>query len=76
MTLFTSRILRHVNNIIAKEQKVKSPQGQEFIQKYNLGAASSVRVALNMLLDKELVVQENGAYFVHDLLFSRWMETK
>lgn len=61
---------------IAKEQKVKNPQGQQFIQKYNLGAASSVRVALNMLLDKELVVQENGEYFVHDLLFSRWLESK
>lgn len=61
---------------IAKEQKVKSPQAQLFIQKYNLGAASSVRVALTMLLDKELVVQENGEYFVHDLIFSRWLESK
>jgi len=65
-----------VIHAIAKEQKVKSPQSQEFIQKYNLGAASSVRVALNMLMDKELVVQENGVYFVHDLLFSRWLESK
>lgn len=71
-----SKVQWKVIHAIAKEQKVKSPQGQEFIQKYNLGAASSVRVALNMLLDKELVVQENGEFFVHDLLFSRWMETK
>lgn len=61
---------------IAKEQKVKKPQSQAFIQKYQLGAASSVRVALNMLTDKELVIQENGEYFVHDLIFSRWLETK
>ena len=65
-----------VISAIAKEQKVRKPQSQEFLQKYNLGAASSVSVALNMLLDKELVVQENGEYFVHDLIFSRWLERK
>ena len=65
-----------VISAIAKEQKVKKPQSQAFIQKYNLGAASSVSVALNMLVNKELVVQENGEYFVHDLIFSRWLESK
>ena len=59
---------------IAKENEVKTPQAAAFLSKYNLGAASSVKVALDALISKELVISENGAYHVHDLLFFRWLE--
>jgi uncharacterized protein YktA (UPF0223 family) len=40
---------------IAKAEAVEKPLSKDFIQTYNLGAASSVQDALNMLVDKEKV---------------------
>ena len=59
---------------IAKENEVEKPQSATFLAKYNLGAASSIKVALEALITKELVIAENGKFYVHDLLFFRWLE--
>lgn len=61
---------------IAKEEKVANPQAKEFLQRHNLGAASSVSTAIKSLSDKEVLVWEEGVYFVHDLIFSRWLQTR
>jgi AAA+ ATPase superfamily predicted ATPase len=60
---------------IAKEQSVKSPFEQSFMQKYGLKAASSVKLALKSLTDKTLILaDENGSYYVYDRFFSLWLK--
>jgi AAA+ ATPase superfamily predicted ATPase len=60
---------------IAKEQSVKMPLEQAFIQKYGLKAASSVRLALKSLMDKTLILKnEDGVYHVYDRFFSLWLK--
>ncbi len=61
---------------ISKEGKVSNPLSKEFLTKHHLGAASSVNTALKSLSDKELLAWEEGEYFVHDLIFSRWLERR
>jgi AAA+ ATPase superfamily predicted ATPase len=59
---------------IAKEQNVKAPFEQAFMQKHGLKAASSVKLALKSLMDKTLILQgEDGAYHVYDRFFSLWL---
>jgi len=57
---------------IAAEERVEQPNAKAFIQKYKLGAASSVNTALKMLLKTELVIQEDDAYLLQDVLLMRW----
>jgi len=59
---------------IAKEIRVKQPYVKEFMQKYNLGTPSTVATALKALLDKELITEENGAYFVQDVFLASWLD--
>jgi hypothetical protein len=59
---------------IADEEEVENPYAQIFLNKHQLGAASSVRRALEMLRDKELVVYYDQKYFVHDTLLMRWLQ--
>jgi len=63
---------------IAKEGLVTEPQAQGFLQKYKIGAASSVQKALNALLDKEMIFSiestEKTAYRVYNVFLMRWLE--
>lgn len=59
---------------IALQEIVPSPTAQEFIAKYNLGAASSVSTALQLLVKKEFVVYQNDHYRLHDTLLMRWLQ--
>lgn len=59
---------------IAKEGCVASPQGDEFIKRYNLPSASSVKTALDVLLDKDLVFRSQAGYIVYDHFFAVWLE--
>ena len=62
---------------IAKEQNVTAPFEQAFMQKHGLKAVSSVKLALNSLIDKTLILQgENGAYYVYDRFFSLWLSDR
>jgi hypothetical protein len=63
-----------VLHAIGKGEEVKNPLASEFLQEYELSAASSVSTALNALQKKELVVRENEFYRVHDLLLMRWLQ--
>ena len=58
---------------IAKEGRVVSPQGDEFIKRYNLPSASSVKTALDVLLDKDLVFRTQAGYIVYDHFFAVWL---
>jgi AAA+ ATPase superfamily predicted ATPase len=60
---------------IAKERKISTLTHSDFLKKYNLSAASSVKLAVNSLVDKSLVLKdETGNYFVYDRFFSLWLE--
>ena len=61
---------------IAKERKVENPLSKGFLKKHDLGAASSVNTAIKALEEKEMLAWEEGQFFVHDLIFSRWLENR
>lgn len=60
---------------IAKEEPLSNPLSKGFINKYFLGAASSVNTALKMLQKNELVIEDDGKYYVHDVLLARWLQS-
>ena len=61
---------------IAKEQHVKSPMAQDFIQKYQLPALSSIKTALKSLTDSQFIYQYNGGYIIYDRFFGMWLREK
>jgi uncharacterized protein len=60
---------------IAQEGEVQKPNSQEFLSKYNLGAASTVQSALVALVEKELVLEEGGVYSIYDRFLGMWLRT-
>ena len=67
----------HVLKAIAAERKVSAPFEASFLKKYNLTAPSSVRLALNSLIDKMLILKDDdGNYFVYDRFFSLWLRQR
>lgn len=58
---------------IAQEGKVKEVNGRSFLEKYQPGAASTVRNAVSVLLDKELIMEDEGGYSVYDRFFGLWL---
>lgn len=59
---------------LASEGSVDKPTAGSFIRKYDLTSPSSVTTSLKALLDKEMIVNENGKWMVYDIFFSRWLE--
>ena len=59
---------------IAKEGCAESPMGSDFIKKYDLPSASSVKTALEVLLDKDLVYRHEKGYVVYDAFFDLWLK--
>lgn len=60
---------------VAAEEPLRNPLAKEFIHKHNLGAASSVQSALKALQKKELLIEEDGYYLIHDVILARWLQT-
>lgn len=72
--LITDRQLQ-VIRAIAKEGVVKEPGSNVFLQKYRLGAYSTVRGAIQTMIEKELLYQkEDGCYVVYDKFFGHWLK--
>ena len=59
---------------IAKMGKVAQPQSGDFIKDNNLPSPSSVRTALDVLIDKELVYAQPDGYIIYDRLFNLWLQ--
>lgn len=63
---------------VAKEEVVTEPTSSAFLQKYHLGAPSTVSRLLNSLLEKELLLEtktlSGSSYCVYNVFFSRWLE--
>ncbi len=60
---------------IAKEEPLTNPFSKDFIGKHDLGAASSIRTAIKALEKQELIIQNEGAYLVHDVQLARWLSS-
>ena len=63
-----------VVKVIAKEGLVASPQSSEFIRKYDLPGASSVKSALDGLTDKDIVYRKVEGFIVYDRFFELWLK--
>ena len=61
---------------IAREGSVQQALSQSFISQYQLGASSTVRSAIKTLVEKELILDSQGAYQVYDRFFSLWLKRK
>jgi hypothetical protein len=61
---------------VAKEGAVKSPQAGNFISKYGLRAASSVKTSLKMLLENEILYQDKDGYVVYDRFLAEYLRMK
>ena len=59
---------------IAQEGTVQQALGSLFITKHQLGATSTVRSAIQALVEKELVLDYQGAYQVYDRFFALWLK--
>lgn len=59
---------------IASEGLVEQPLGRDFIGRYRLAGASSVKTALDMLTDKELVYRQPAGYTVYDRFMALWLK--
>lgn len=71
--LVTDRQLQ-VLRAVAKEGVVKEPGSNAFLQKHQLGAYSTVRSAIQNLIEKELLYQDDdGAYVVYEKFFALWL---
>ena len=58
---------------IAHEGCVSSINSGEFIKLSGLKTASSIKRALDFLLDKEFVMRTSNGYVVYDRFFSLWL---
>ena len=59
---------------VAKEGCVESPQSNSFINQYALPSSSSIKTALELLLDKDLVQRTEKGYVVSDYFFDIWLK--
>ena len=58
---------------VAIEGKVSEITAGSFISKYELKAASSVKSALQRLLDDEILYKSENGYIVYDRFFGKWI---
>lgn len=73
MTFLTSNQV-NLLKAIAKEGKVEQPQSNEFIKRNDLPSPSSVKAALDVLVDKELVYTQPDGYIIYDRLLNLWLQ--
>lgn len=73
MTLLTTNQI-NLLKAIAKEGRVEQPQSNEFIKRNNLPSPSSVKAALDVLVEKELVYTQPDGYIVYDRLLNLWLQ--
>ena len=67
---------RNVLWAIAAEGKAQSVTGSQFIRKHHLPSASSVRSAINGLLEKDFITYDKGTYQVYDKFFELWIRQR
>lgn len=58
---------------VAKERQVTEPNGSGFMSKYSFLNSSSVRYAIDALIEKELIYENEGTYSVYDRFMGMWL---
>ena len=61
---------------IAADGNAKGVFSGEFLSRHGLSATSSVRSALKVLQDKDLVYRTDDGYVVYDRIFGEWLRRK
>jgi hypothetical protein len=59
---------------IASEGQVKKITSKDFIQKYKLSAASTIKTNLDSLINKEMILKDEHGYKVYDVFFAQWLK--
>ena len=59
---------------VAKEGVAEQPMGKEFIKKHGLPGSSSVKTALDVLCEKELLYRMPEGYIVYDRFMNQWLQ--
>ena len=59
---------------IARADLVEQPLSNEFIKRFELPSTSSVKSALSVLVDKDLVYQASKGYIVYDRFLGLWLK--
>ncbi len=73
MTFLTDN-QRNLLKAIAKDSLVPQLQANDFIRKHDLPSASSIKKALTVLQDKDLVYQTPKGYIVYDRFLDFWLK--
>ena len=58
---------------IAVNNGIKNPTSSEFLDNYNLGAASSVSLAVKSLEEKGFISADDKVYNMNDMFFRQWL---
>ena len=64
---------RKLLKAVAKEGEVAEINGKAFLSRNSLGAASTINAAAKSLVDKELLLEQNGKYSVYDRFLSLYL---
>ena len=59
---------------VAKERVAEQPMGKVFIKKHGLSGSSSVKTALDVLCEKELLYRMPEGYIVYDRFMNQWLQ--
>ena len=73
MTFLTDN-QRNLLIAIARDNIVPQPQSNDFIQKHGLPSASSIKKALDMLKEKDLVYSTAEGCIVYDRFLDLWLK--
>ena len=76
LTMFLTNNQFILLKAIAQAGIVSQPQSMDFIQRYSLPTTSSVKSALEVLTDKDLVYRTPKGYIVYDRFMGLWLSRK
>jgi hypothetical protein len=73
MTFLTDN-QRNLLKAISRDSLVAQLQANDFIRKHDLPSASSIKKALTVLQDKDLVYQTPKGYIIYDRFLDLWLK--
>lgn len=65
---------RKLLRAVAAEGRVAEPLAGAFLQRHGLGSASTVRSALKVLLNHDLLYRDGKDYIVYERFFAEWLK--
>ena len=63
-----------VARAVANEGLVVSPQSNDFARRYDLPSNSSIKTAMDYLIDKDVVCRTPSGYRIYDHFFELWLK--